>query len=82
MLLSLVMQTVAEDPSWVRLLGRTPRITSAKFLAPVRPGDMLRLALQAQSGRLSFTLHAGDTLAASGLLEPAAGAVPAPASGA
>jgi acyl-CoA synthetase (AMP-forming)/AMP-acid ligase II len=36
-LLSWVMDTVASDREWARLLGPAPRVDNAKFLAPVLP---------------------------------------------
>jgi acyl-CoA synthetase (AMP-forming)/AMP-acid ligase II len=36
-LLSWVMDTVASDAEWARLLGPAPRVDNAKFLAPVLP---------------------------------------------
>jgi 3-hydroxymyristoyl/3-hydroxydecanoyl-(acyl carrier protein) dehydratase len=72
LLLALVLQTLAAQPAWAHALGRTPGIASAKFLAPVRPGARLHLALRAQGRRVAFEVHADDTLAASGLLEAGA----------
>ena len=50
-LLSLVLQAVAARPTLRQRLGATPRVDSAKFLAPVGPGAELRLSLNVEARR-------------------------------
>ena len=66
-LLSLVMQALAEQPALQWLLGATPTLTQAKFLAPVTPAQAaqpLRLSLQPHGSGVAFALASGDTPAA------------------
>jgi 3-hydroxymyristoyl/3-hydroxydecanoyl-(acyl carrier protein) dehydratase len=57
------------------LAACTPKaltVGAAKFLAPVRPGQILELSHEAQAGgELRFTLRCGPVIVASGLLRPA-----------
>ena len=58
-LLSLVLQAVSEQPHLHRLVGATPTLTQAKFLAPVTPtqaAQALHLSLQQQGGGVAFVL--------------------------
>lgn len=41
-------------------------LRTVKFLWPVRPGDEIRIELQAEAGRARFEVHCGDKVAASG----------------
>ena len=53
-------------------LGGPVRITSAKFLAPLRPGDACRIELHADPApgrKLRFDIRRGAVLAATGVLE-------------
>jgi 3-hydroxymyristoyl/3-hydroxydecanoyl-(acyl carrier protein) dehydratase len=54
------------------------QIISAKFLAPLQPGDVCRIELRpeitAAGQRLRFDIRRGDTLAATGVLEQFASA--------
>ena len=62
-LLSLVMQALADQPALQLLLGATPTITQAKFLAPVTPAQAaqpLQLSLQPQGSGVAFVLASGD----------------------
>ena len=62
-LLSLVMQALADQPALQLLLGATPTITQAKFLAPVTPAQAaqpLHLSLQPQGSGVAFVLASGD----------------------
>jgi acyl-CoA synthetase (AMP-forming)/AMP-acid ligase II len=62
-LLSLVMQALADQPALQLLLGATPTITQAKFLAPVTPAQAARplhLSLQPQGSGVAFVLTGGD----------------------
>ena len=67
-LLSLVMQAVAAQPTLAARLGATPRIDNAKFLAPVGPGAELAVHLREQGAGLSFDVHAAGSLVARGQL--------------
>ena len=61
-LLSLVMQALADQPALQLLLGATPMITQAKFLAPVTPAQAaqpLHLSLQPQGSGVAFVLASG-----------------------
>jgi 3-hydroxyacyl-[acyl-carrier-protein] dehydratase len=55
------------------------RITSAKFLSVVRPGDLLRLEHEiANNGSIRFTLNSADRQIAGGSLSSAASPAPSP----
>jgi len=61
-LLSLVMQALAEQPAVQQLLGASPTLTQAKFLAPVTPAQAaqpLHLSLQPQGSGVAFVLASG-----------------------
>ncbi len=58
-LLSLVMQAVAERPHLQALLGATPTLSQARFLAPLTPtqaAQPLHLSLQQQGAGVAFVL--------------------------
>ena len=67
-ILSLVMQALDARPALRETLGATPIINSAKFLAPVGPGDRLRVALHADSRGVTFEVWRGATPIARGQL--------------
>jgi acyl-CoA synthetase (AMP-forming)/AMP-acid ligase II len=68
-LLALVLDALPQRPALHARLGRTPRIDNAKFLAPVRPGARLRLALREQGSGVAFEVHDdGGTVTARGQL--------------
>ncbi len=69
-LLAEVLEAALQAPDFVALIGAAPRIASAKFLAPVRPGDDLLVAFSRRGDRLSFEVRRGGQLAASGQFEP------------
>jgi acyl-CoA synthetase (AMP-forming)/AMP-acid ligase II len=71
-LLALVLEAVLDDPVLAPRLGTAPRLAAAKFLAPVRPGAQLTLALEAGPRGLRFELREGERVAASGHFEDAA----------
>jgi len=48
------------------ILGPAPKLASAKFLAPVRPGSVLTLQWQPEGQGLRFEARLGQTVAASG----------------
>ncbi|MEW6703969.1 MAG: hypothetical protein AB1430_03870 [Pseudomonadota bacterium] len=64
-LLAEVMEAARAEPA---LQGKLERgsFTAAKFLSPVRPGSMLRIALQWDEAALGFEVHCGPALAAKG----------------
>jgi 3-hydroxymyristoyl/3-hydroxydecanoyl-(acyl carrier protein) dehydratase len=63
-LLSLVMQALAERPLLAARVGGTPRLDNAKFLQPVGPGARLRLQLGTPGAGVSFELlHQGRCVA-------------------
>ncbi len=71
-LLAEVMEAALGEPALAALLGGAPKLSSVKFLAPVRPGAGLTLKLQATArGGLRFEAWAADRLAASGQFEAA-----------
>jgi acyl dehydratase len=68
-LLAEVLEALLNDPSLAPLVGSAPRIGSAKFLAPVRPGAQLTLRFEARPRGLHFEVREGERLAASGQFE-------------
>ena len=62
------MQALDARPALRETLGATPIINSAKFLAPVGPGDRLRVALHADSRGVTFEVWRGATPIARGQL--------------
>jgi 3-hydroxymyristoyl/3-hydroxydecanoyl-(acyl carrier protein) dehydratase len=83
-LLAELLEQMGADPATQAWLGASPRLTAAKFLAPVLPGQRLRaewLLPTGGGGRLRFELwrldaatadDAAGELAASGQFEPGA----------
>ncbi len=67
-LLSLVMQALAQQPHLAASLGGQPCIDHAKFLSPVSPGTRLQVQLREQGATIAFEVMAGGTCAARGLL--------------
>lgn len=68
-LLAEVLEAVLDEPALAALVGDTPRIGAAKFLAPVRPGAQLTIQLEAGPRGLRFEVREGERLAASGQFE-------------
>lgn len=69
-LLSLLMRAVRGRPALAARLGATPVIASAKFLAPVGPGERIAVHL-AEAGRgADFELRSGERVVARGQLAP------------
>jgi acyl-CoA synthetase (AMP-forming)/AMP-acid ligase II len=56
-LLAHVMRAVRQDPAAAAVVGPTPRIEQAKFLAPVVPNTRLGIDLRAQAPAVAFELH-------------------------
>ncbi len=78
-LLTLVMQALQDQPALLRLLGATPTLAQAKFLAPVLPAQAalpLHLGLQPQGSGVAFVLASSAqpdaVVFAKGQLAPAA----------
>lgn len=70
-LLSEVLEAVLADPELAAIVGPTPRLAIAKFLAPVSPGAELSLRLEATTTALRFELVNDGRIAASGQFERA-----------
>ncbi len=67
-LLGWVMEALALQPALAQKLGAAPAIDQAKFLAPVGPGQRVRVKL-ADAGRgVAFEVTRGDTVVARGSL--------------
>ena len=77
-LLAEVLEAALDEPALATLIGATPRIASAKFLAPVRPGARLTLRLDAGTRGLRFEVREGERLAAAGQFETARGSSAGP----
>ena len=79
LLLAEVLEAVLAEPAMALRVGTAPRISAAKFLAPVRPGAQLTLqfmqALTGGAGGLRFEVREGERLAASGQFAAAAAAL-------
>ena len=70
LLLAHVLVAALADPALAGRLGDAPRLSNAKFLSPVRPGDRIEMSFDAASNtRLGFEVRCGDRLAASGQFE-------------
>lgn len=68
MLLAEVYEALRADTERAARLGALPRLASAKFLAPVRPGDQLEIGFSDTSRGARFEVRRGETVAASGEL--------------
>ena len=69
LLLSEVLEAMQRVPVLVARLGTRPTLAAVKFLAPVRPGSTLRIALQPEPGATNgvrFEVKCGDQVAVSG----------------
>jgi 3-hydroxyacyl-[acyl-carrier-protein] dehydratase len=71
-LLAEVLEAVLDEPALAASIGQAPRVAQVKFLAPVRPGTDLCLALQASGHGVRFALREGERTVASGVLEAGA----------
>lgn len=71
-LLAEVLEALLDDPALAAIVGPAPRLGAAKFLAPVRPGAVLKIALDAGPRGVRFEVHEGDRIAASGQFEATA----------
>ena len=70
LLLAQVLEAALADPALIGRLGDAPRLSNAKFLSPVRPGDRIEMTFDTASNlRLGFEVRCGERLAASGQFE-------------
>jgi 3-hydroxyacyl-[acyl-carrier-protein] dehydratase len=70
LLLAQVLEAALAEPALARRVGDAPRLSNAKFLSPVRPGDRIEMSFDTtSSGRLGFEVRCGEKLAASGQFE-------------
>lgn len=60
-LVAMVMQAIAERSELALRVGAAPRIEQVKFLAPVAPGDALRLRLVPRPGGCAAEVLRGST---------------------
>ena len=65
-LLGEVVEAALSVPEWSERLADGGHLPQAKFLAPVRPGDEMRIVLAPEPSGLRFELRVGDTVAAKG----------------
>jgi len=65
-LLALVLHELERQPALRAALGATLQVQQVKFLAPVAPGQTLRIRLQPQAQAIDFAVHCGDTPVARG----------------
>ena len=70
-LLAEVLEALLAAPALAAIVGTTPRIGAAKFLAPVLPGARLVLQLSGGLHGVRFELREGERIAALGQFEPA-----------
>lgn len=68
LLLAEVMRGVRRSAALVEQLGDCPEIASAKFLAPLAPGQSAEVHLQPDTGGARFEVVAAGVRAASGQL--------------
>jgi len=73
-LLAIVLQQIEQQPALRERLGATWQVQQVKFLAPVGPGQTLRIRLEARGDAIAFSVHHGSTPVARGQLAGAAGA--------
>ena len=65
-LLAEVLEAALMQPRLAAFIGPAPRIGTAKFLAPVRPGARIEIRLIESARSLRFEVRESDRLAASG----------------
>ena len=76
-LLALVLHEFERQPALRARLGAALQVQQVKFLAPVGPGQTLRIRLEARPPGIVFSVYHGTTLVARGQLggpQPAAAA--------
>jgi len=67
-LLALVLHELERQPALRSRLGNTLEVQQVKFLAPVGPGQTLRIRLEARPPGIEFSVHQGATPVARGQL--------------
>lgn len=65
-LLSMALEAVLAEPALAARVGGAPALASAKFLAPVRPGDVLDVHLFDEAAGVRFEIRCAERVAASG----------------
>jgi hypothetical protein len=76
LLLSEVLEAMRSVPALMARLGDMPILATTKFLSPVRPGSVLAIVLQPETGGsrgMRFEVRCGDAVAVSGRWTPASG---------
>ncbi|MDM0112399.1 AMP-binding protein [Variovorax sp. J22R133] len=73
LILSEVLEALAQVPALVARVGRSPHLAVAKFLAPLRPADSYTIELAPDAGGVRFEVRLGDVVAASGKWTAGAG---------
>ena len=68
-LLAEVLEALLDAPALAARAGPAPRIGAVKFLAPVRPGAKLVIALTESPRGVRFEVLEGERVAASGQFE-------------
>jgi len=67
-LLALVVHELERQPTLRALWGHVLQVQQVKFLAPVGPGQTLRIRFEALPQAVAFSVHQGSTLVARGQL--------------
>lgn len=71
-LLAEVLEAVMQDAALSAAVGRSPRLGTAKFLAPVRPGAVISLQFDVTANAVRFDVREAGRLVASGHFEKTA----------
>lgn len=71
-LLAEVLEAVMQDAALSAAVGRSPRLGTVKFLAPVRPGAAISLQFDVTANAVRFDVREADRLVASGHFEKTA----------
>lgn len=71
-LLAEVLEAVMQDAALSAAVGRSPRLGTVKFLAPVRPGAVISLQFDVTANAVRFDVREADRLVASGHFEKTA----------
>lgn len=66
LLLAIVLEQIERQPGLRERLGTPLQVQQVKFLAPVGPGQTLRIRLDVQRAGIAFSVHHGATLVARG----------------
>jgi 3-hydroxyacyl-[acyl-carrier-protein] dehydratase len=68
-LLAEILEVMLVDPTLSAAVGHKPRLSNAKFLAPVRPGAQLTLHLTLEARCVRFEVLENERVAAAGQFE-------------